>query len=520
MENRKRASAPEKSIDKNDRPHLKISKDLNKSKTFIEVNSTVSQHRAPSPNRKKKATPEDTSQYADKPKSAKKTIGTAETIVKEGKDKGNSVSEGKRATDGTIRESMAQKNEKPSDRKEHKPEKSKEVALGKDKTTTNDKIEHPKTEKVARNKHDKVKEVSSGKIKKMSIDERVHGTTTRTKQGINERKEKNTEKKQMTAEMKQTASEKKQITIDKKKVSTEKKKIDEKKQVMHEEINHITVEKSKNITTDQRKSTPNRKTEEVKTDKAKTSVTDNKQLISQKDKHVSIEKVKQETIDVTMRPAQQAMKTLTEKEKTVNKLLPAHVAEKVPSISLGIASTSTKKQMTIEGKKTAAGPTSALNEIRKTNKTKNPSKVKKTITRKAPKRLMITSAQAAATGTSTSAGATTGRSTKQRGVKAKFTIDCSKPVDDHILDPSGLETFFRERIKVGGKMGNLGDKIQICRNGKKKILVTVTLPFSKRYIKYLIKKYLRKQQLRDFLRVVATKDSVYELRYFTISNDE
>ena len=41
-----------------------------------------------------------------------------------------------------------------------------------------------------------------------------------------------------------------------------------------------------------------------------------------------------------------------------------------------------------------------------------------------------------------------------------------------------------------------------------------------RYLKYLTKKYLKKNNLRDWLRVVAnTKDS-YELRYFQINNEE
>jgi len=45
-------------------------------------------------------------------------------------------------------------------------------------------------------------------------------------------------------------------------------------------------------------------------------------------------------------------------------------------------------------------------------------------------------------------------------------------------------------------------------------------PFSKRYLKYLTKKYLKKQLLRDYLHVIApTKDS-YQLRYFNIQGDE
>ncbi len=46
------------------------------------------------------------------------------------------------------------------------------------------------------------------------------------------------------------------------------------------------------------------------------------------------------------------------------------------------------------------------------------------------------------------------------------------------------------------------------------------MPFSKRYLKYLTKKYLKKNNLRDWLRVVASAKDAYELRYFQINNDE
>lgn len=43
-----------------------------------------------------------------------------------------------------------------------------------------------------------------------------------------------------------------------------------------------------------------------------------------------------------------------------------------------------------------------------------------------------------------------------------------------------------------------------------------------RYLKYLTKKYLKKHNVRDWLRVIASnKDrNVYELRYFNIAENE
>ena len=41
-----------------------------------------------------------------------------------------------------------------------------------------------------------------------------------------------------------------------------------------------------------------------------------------------------------------------------------------------------------------------------------------------------------------------------------------------------------------------------------------------RYLKYLTKKYLKKNNLRDWLRVVASSKESFELRYFQINQDE
>ncbi|KAL7840623.1 hypothetical protein AOLI_G00259460 [Acnodon oligacanthus] len=107
----------------------------------------------------------------------------------------------------------------------------------------------------------------------------------------------------------------------------------------------------------------------------------------------------------------------------------------------------------------------------------------------------------------------------KKGPSCKFTLDCTHPVEDGILDSANFETFLREKVKVNGKTGNLGNVVQIARQ-KNKISVTSEKQFSKRYLKYLTKKYLKKNNLRDWLRVVASDKESYELRYFQISQDD
>ncbi|XP_056419174.1 60S ribosomal protein L22-like 1 isoform X2 [Hyla sarda] len=110
---------------------------------------------------------------------------------------------------------------------------------------------------------------------------------------------------------------------------------------------------------------------------------------------------------------------------------------------------------------------------------------------------------------------------ERRAKKAawRFTLDLTHPVEDGIFDSVNFEQFLRERVKVNGKTGNLGNIVHIERS-KNKINVASEKQFSKRYLKYLTKKYLKKNNLRDWLRVVASDKETYELRYFQISQDD
>lgn len=102
---------------------------------------------------------------------------------------------------------------------------------------------------------------------------------------------------------------------------------------------------------------------------------------------------------------------------------------------------------------------------------------------------------------------------------AKFTIDCSQPVEDKVFDVNAFNKFLHDRIKVNGKAGQLAGKVEIASD-KSKVSVSAELPFSKRYLKYLSKKFLKKSQLRDFLHVVANGKNSYELRYFKVSGGD
>jgi len=52
--------------------------------------------------------------------------------------------------------------------------------------------------------------------------------------------------------------------------------------------------------------------------------------------------------------------------------------------------------------------------------------------------------------------------------------------------------------------------------GNTKLTVTSNIPLSKRYLKYLTKKFLKKNSLRDWIRVVASSKDVYQLRFYNV----
>merc|ERR1712071_87162 len=79
---------------------------------------------------------------------------------------------------------------------------------------------------------------------------------------------------------------------------------------------------------------------------------------------------------------------------------------------------------------------------------------------------------------------------------------CTAPVDDGIMELANFKDYLKDHIKVDGKVGNLGKNVAVD-NTAKGMNVPSEIPFSKRNLKYLPKRYLKKNNLREWLRVVA-----------------
>jgi large subunit ribosomal protein L22e len=103
-------------------------------------------------------------------------------------------------------------------------------------------------------------------------------------------------------------------------------------------------------------------------------------------------------------------------------------------------------------------------------------------------------------------------------VARSFVIDCAKPVEDKVFNTTNFSEFLKQRIKINGKTGKLGESVRVA-NDDKKVTVKADVAFSKRYLKYLTKKYLKRHSLREFLYVIAVNKQTYQIKYFNIQQE-
>eukprot|EP00088_Acartia_fossae_P065786 TRINITY_DN81209_c0_g1_i1.p1 TRINITY_DN81209_c0_g1~~TRINITY_DN81209_c0_g1_i1.p1 ORF type:complete len:156 (-),score=26.09 TRINITY_DN81209_c0_g1_i1:325-792(-) len=112
-------------------------------------------------------------------------------------------------------------------------------------------------------------------------------------------------------------------------------------------------------------------------------------------------------------------------------------------------------------------------------------------------------------------------------VRHRFAVDCSGPAGDKIFDAEAFKKFLAQRIKVAGLSKPPGEAnlekhgLRIYLDPPAQIVVCAEgTHLSKRSLKYYTRKFLKANELRDWLRVVRKDQFSYELRYFNISSQE
>ena len=100
-----------------------------------------------------------------------------------------------------------------------------------------------------------------------------------------------------------------------------------------------------------------------------------------------------------------------------------------------------------------------------------------------------------------------------------YYLDLNGPVQNNLITLESAAKYLSQNIKVKGLKNHLEDLIKIhpIKNDKVKntvlIYVDSNTKFSKRYIRYLTKKFLKKEGIARYLVVASTAPNTYTVRY-------
>jgi len=109
------------------------------------------------------------------------------------------------------------------------------------------------------------------------------------------------------------------------------------------------------------------------------------------------------------------------------------------------------------------------------------------------------------------------KDSKQLSYK-KFTVDFTSPLENKLLTLESVLHYLQTNMKLNGLKGKLGKTIMISMDDLKKnknvivISVDCSIKFSKRYIRYLVKKYLKKEGIAKYLTLSATSPGAYAVK--------
>ncbi len=107
---------------------------------------------------------------------------------------------------------------------------------------------------------------------------------------------------------------------------------------------------------------------------------------------------------------------------------------------------------------------------------------------------------------------------KQKTYK-KYTVDFKNPVENNLLTLESALKQMQSNMKINGLKGKLGNTIKISITDKKDrnkntlvVSVDSSIQFSKRYIRYLVKKFLKREGISQYLTLSATSPNAYTVK--------
>jgi large subunit ribosomal protein L22e len=104
----------------------------------------------------------------------------------------------------------------------------------------------------------------------------------------------------------------------------------------------------------------------------------------------------------------------------------------------------------------------------------------------------------------------------------KFTVDFNQAVNNNLLSVEAAVKYLNQNIKVNGLKNKLADSVIVSTTDKKDkqknslvVQADNTMEFSKRYVKYLIKKFLKRENVSLYLRVISSGPNSYLVKLFS-----
>jgi large subunit ribosomal protein L22e len=81
-------------------------------------------------------------------------------------------------------------------------------------------------------------------------------------------------------------------------------------------------------------------------------------------------------------------------------------------------------------------------------------------------------------------------------------------------------TFLSDKIKVAGKVKNLKAGGVDVKHDAETVTVEATSQLSKRYLKYLTRRYLHSVKMQGYLRIIATGKDSYAVKLVKLAGDD
>lgn len=95
----------------------------------------------------------------------------------------------------------------------------------------------------------------------------------------------------------------------------------------------------------------------------------------------------------------------------------------------------------------------------------------------------------------------------------KYVVDLGVTAQDDLVNGNEIVDYLRSNMKIDNLKGNLASDVSVALDGTKLVVIKTRLRLAKRYIKYLMKKVLKKMGILEYLKINATEKNMYKIKY-------